>query len=62
MRVTASPGGHAGTIEGGFGKSGKFRVRFDVPLPSGADGEALRLELRFRRYMFDDDRRRMVQN
>jgi hypothetical protein len=32
MRVTAVPGGQVGRIEGGFGKSGKFKVYF----PGGA--------------------------
>ena len=40
MRVVASPGGQVGTIEGGFGKSGKFRVRFDQPLRQPAAAAA----------------------
>lgn len=89
MRVTAVPGGHRGRIEGGFGKSGKFKVGsgkvttgrphhatgcrgellaacLQVFFPGGApplrQGEPPpRLLLTFKRFLFDSDRRRMVQ-
>lgn len=62
MRVTSVPGGQEGTIEGGFGKSGKFRVRWPGGAPAPAPGQPPpRLLLRFKRFVFDSDKRRMVQ-
>ena len=87
MRVTAMPGGQPGRIEGGFGKSGKFKVYFPGGAPrlhkpgqqvqqavqqqgeQQAGGEPAappaqqppRVVLCFKRFIFDDDRRRMVQ-
>jgi selenocysteine-specific elongation factor len=44
-----------GTIEGSFGKSGKYKVYFkDGVAPAAEGGEAIRLFLRFKRYVFDD--------
>ena len=54
--------GQRGTIEGGFGKSGKFRVAFRGPVAAtAADGQPSRVVLSFRKRLFDADRRRMVQ-
>ena len=65
MRVTAVPGGQEGRIEGGFGKTGKFRVRFPGGAPqlhsSSASAPAARVLLRFKRFLFDPDKRRMAQ-
>ena len=65
MRVTAVPGGQEGRIEGGFGKTGKFRVRFPGGAPQLHSGSAgapsARVLLRFKRFLFDPDKRRMAQ-
>ena len=55
--------GEVGTIEGGFGKSGKFKVHFpDGVAPQGDGGEAIRLFLRFKRYVFDKEAKKMIQD
>ena len=62
MRVTAAPGGQEGRIEGGFGKSGKFKVFFPGGAPRPQPGAPPpRVLLRFKRFLFDADRRRMAQ-
>ena len=54
--------GQRGRIEGGFGKSGKFRVFFPggvaAQVPGGA---ATRVTLTFKRFLFDSNKRHMVQ-
>jgi selenocysteine-specific elongation factor len=58
--AVAGPRGEAGVIEGSFGKSGKFRARF----PGGVaarKGEPAPVTLTFRRYLYDQDKRRMAQ-
>ena len=60
MEVTAAGGAKRGRIQGTFGKSGKFKVLFPDGAPDpAADGP--RLELRFKRFLFDHDRRAMRQ-
>lgn len=54
MRVEAE-GGAAGRIESAFGKSGKFKVTFDVPTEGVKPHD--RLVLRFKRYLWDTDKR-----
>ena len=53
-------GGEVGRIESTFGKSGKFRVRFQqnlpVPLP-----DVYKLTLTFKKYVFSKDQKRIVQ-
>lgn len=61
MKVHALPGGQEGRIEGGFGKSGKFKVYFPGGAPLPQPGAATRVMLRFKRFMFDADKRRMAQ-
>ncbi len=62
MRVVAVPGGQEGRIEGGFGKSGKFKVYFPAGAPRTQQGSPpVAVWLTFKRFIFDDDRRRMVQ-
>lgn len=54
------PAGQAGTLQGSFGKSGKFKVHF----PSGValqPGQPNRVVLSFKRYLFDPDKRHMAQ-
>ena len=56
----ARPLGEQGVIEGGFGQSGKFRVRF----PGGLalqPGRPAPVTLTFKQFMFDPDKRRMSQ-
>eukprot|EP00887_Chlorella_sp_A99_P002875 scaffold6.g2875.t1 len=60
MEVAAS-GGARGRIEGGFGKSGKFRAYFPGGVAAQRGGAPTRLTLAFKRFLFDSDRRRMVQ-
>ncbi len=47
-------GGQFGTIEGAFGKSGKFRVRFAsrLPQPASDQPESSRLTLTFKKYVY----------
>ena len=60
MEVTAAGGTKRGRIQGTFGKSGKFKVLFPDGAPDpAADGP--RLELRFKRFLFDHGRRAMRQ-
>jgi selenocysteine-specific elongation factor len=54
--------GEVGKIEGGFGKSGKYKVYFkDGVAPQGEGGEAIRLYLRFKKYVFDKEGKKMIQ-
>ena len=55
--------GEMGTIEGGFGKSGKYKVYFPGGVaPQGDGGETIRLFLRFKRYVFDKEGKKMIQD
>ena len=66
LRVTASTGA-CGTIEGAFGKSGKFKVYFpDGLVPEGggegastakADGAGARITLECKRFLYDKEKR-----
>jgi hypothetical protein len=49
-------GGVPGTIESAFGKSGKFRVRFEdrLPPPSPDQLESSKLTLTFKKYVYGD--------
>lgn len=48
--------GAPGMLEGAFGKSGKFTVRFETAV---ATGDAVILN--FKKFVFDPDKRRMAQ-
>ena len=60
MRVVTDRG-EVGAIDGGFGKSGKFKVYFSDGVAPRGNGETARLYLRFKRYVFDKDAKKMVQ-
>jgi selenocysteine-specific elongation factor len=53
--------GEVGTIEGGFGKSGKFKVNFPGGIVASADGDPVTITLTFKRYIHDGNKHRMVQ-
>ena len=60
MEVMGAGGSKRGRIQGTFGKSGKFKVLFPEGAPDpAADGP--RIELHFKRFLFDADRRAMRQ-
>ena len=50
--------GERGVIDGGFGKSGKYKVYFKDGIAPMDAGEAVRMYLRFKRYVFDKEGRR----
>jgi selenocysteine-specific elongation factor len=56
-----------GVLEGSFGKSGKFRVRFTEPLgknnstSSTSAGGGIVVVLEYKRFIFDPDKRRIAQ-
>ena len=52
--------GHEGVIEGSFGKSGKFKVAFNngAPSDSSSSPEDRQLMLRFKRFVFEPDKKR----
>ena len=58
VQVT-TPGGEVGTIEGSFGKSGKFTVQFPAGLRDDVNG--MPISLRFKKLMFSPDKRVMSQ-
>ena len=60
MRVVTDRG-EAGAVDGGFGKSGKFKASFSDGIAPRKNGETTRLYLRFKRYVFDKDAKKMVQ-
>ncbi|KAK9818119.1 hypothetical protein WJX72_007434 [[Myrmecia] bisecta] len=60
MKVVTSAG-EVGTIEGPFGKSGKFKVHFAGGVAPAAEGSAKQLTLTFKRYIFDHNKRHMAQ-
>ena len=51
--------GEVGKIEGGFGKSGKYKVYFARGI--GVKEGTIKLYLRFKRYVFDKEAKKMVQ-
>ena len=48
-------------LGGRFGKSGKYKVYFSEGVAPRENGETTRLYLRFKRYVFDKDAKKMVQ-
>lgn len=61
MTVRSVAGGQEGRIEGGFGKSGKFRVHFPGGIALGPGGQPAAIVLQFKKYVFDSDKRHMAQ-
>ncbi|KAK9906478.1 hypothetical protein WJX75_002571 [Coccomyxa subellipsoidea] len=59
MKVTTQNGA-TGTIEGSFGKSGKFKVAFPEGIVLAAPGQNT-ITLTFKRFIYDQDKRNMVQ-
>ncbi|CAL8462357.1 g1890 [Coccomyxa elongata] len=59
MKVTTASGA-VGTIEGSFGKSGKFKVAFPKGIVPAAPGHNS-ITLTFKRYIYDQNKRNMVQ-
>ena len=56
--ITAN--GNIGTIEGSFGKSGKFKVQFPGGVSLPASGSTA-IQLTFKKFIFDKDKRHMAQ-
>ena len=52
MQVTTGRG-EQGTIEGAFGKSGRFRVAFPDGLQQSGSPEERQLQLCFKKYIYD---------
>ena len=52
--------GEVGMIEGSFGKSGKFKVQFPGGLSPPAAGNNS-IQLTFKKFIFDKDKRHMAQ-
>lgn len=52
--------GATGTIEGSFGKSGKFKVAFPEGIVLAAPGQNA-ITLTFKRFIYDQNKRNMVQ-
>ncbi|KAL0044347.1 hypothetical protein WJX82_001339 [Trebouxia sp. C0006] len=59
MQVTTA-NGDVGTIEGSFGKSGKFKVQFPKGVSIPASGSNT-IQLTFKKFVFDKDKRHMAQ-
>lgn len=59
--MTALATGQEGRIEGGFGKSGKFRAHFPQGITLGPGGQPTRIVLQFKKYIFDADKRQLRQ-
>lgn len=59
LQVTTA-NGEVGTIEGSFGKSGKFKVQFPGGLSPPAVGDNS-IQLTFKKFIFDKDKRHMAQ-
>ena len=59
QQVTTESGA-VGTIEGSFGKSGKFKVAFPKGIAPAAPGHNS-LRMTFKRYIYDQNKRNMVQ-
>lgn len=54
------PEGQKGVLEGSFGKSGKFKVRFQQPIRIDKNGPAA-VVLLYKRFLYDPDKRRIAQ-
>ena len=54
-----SPDNEVGNIEGPFGKSGKVKVSFSDP---GKIKRAMKLTMNFKKYVFDENKKRMYQD
>ena len=54
-----SPDNEVGNIEGPFGKSGKVKVSFSDP---GKIKKAMKLTMNFKKYVFDENKKRMYQD
>ena len=50
-----------GTIEGGFGRSGRFRVSFPGGVQMAAEPDQRLLLLTFKTFVFDQGQKRMAQ-
>lgn len=59
LQVTTQSGA-IGTIEGSFGKSGKFKVAFPEGIAPAAPGQNS-ITLVFKRFIYDQNKRNMVQ-
>lgn len=59
LQVMAATGG-VGIIESAFGKSGKFRVRFEQAIPTEFAVNC-KLFLTFKKFLYDKDRKQIVQ-
>lgn len=59
-RQVTTETGAVGTIEGSFGKSGKFKVAFPEGIVPAAPGHNS-ITLTFKRYIYDQNKRNMVQ-
>lgn len=59
-RQVITESGAVGTIEGSFGKSGKHKVAFPEGLVLAAPGHNS-ITLTFKRYIYDENKRNMVQ-
>ena len=59
LQVTTA-NGDVGSIEGSFGKSGKFKVQFPRGVSIPASGSTS-IQLTFKKYSFDKDKRHMSQ-
>ena len=54
LKMTRSTNGAVGVIEGSFGKSGKFKVRFPDGGQSDTQGTLI---LQYKRYLYRDDKK-----
>ena len=52
--------GHQGTIDGSFGKSGKFKVSFQTPVAPPQPG-CSGITLTFKRYIYDPNKKALYQ-
>ncbi|KAL3148593.1 hypothetical protein ABBQ38_014023 [Trebouxia sp. C0009 RCD-2024] len=59
LKVTTA-NGEVGTVEGSFGKSGKFKVQFPGGLNPPAAGNNS-IQLTFKKFIFDKDKKHMAQ-
>merc|ERR1719158_1986166 len=62
LKVVHQKSGIEGIMEGAFGKTGKFRVRFREELPIDVDGKGNvkggeKIGLFFKKYVFDNSQR-----
>lgn len=62
MTVRGGPrGSTGGVLEGSFGKSGKFKVRFNEKIVGGSKLANQGVVLEYKRFIFDKDKRRIAQ-